>query len=541
MRILPSTGILSSLRLLCLEKSIPLADCPWQGFIGVQRSDPFLSSRNKNSWHVILKILLFGSTAISLGLSRNIVLADDASASSLTINNNPGDNYVTGLRKIEDGSIISNSHTIKWRIFTDNGKDLFQKGKLDEAEKYFQSALQEAKIGFGPRDSHVASACNNLAEIYRARRTFDKAEPLYLEAINILEESFGIDDIRVGATLHNLGQFYFLQRKFEQAQKYYERALKIEGRVLGYGHTDYANTMYHLGMALYLQGKEKDSEALLQESIRILEENGLGETITCVRRMRYLTQMLLKSERLAEAENLQRKILHILEISKGWNLPETLSAAEGLAMILQSLERFEEAQELLERCLDARKNILPHDDIQVAANMLHLGRLALLKYNHLRKLEVCDAGRQLDEAKLLVDNSIRIAKGNVSHAVGSQQGLQGSRIAEESAKNRKFALIILVQSLDFLRLLITTKSEIPERKSDLSIFRVEVERALHECISIFQESAASRNLLLNSEDAKKEYVSCLDHLMNCQLGESKSFEKLKADAQRIKEELSSFS
>ncbi|KAI0498946.1 hypothetical protein KFK09_019844 [Dendrobium nobile] len=348
MRIQRTVGLLSVLRFLRLESSVPFRDspinvggrcAPWQGYIGLHKCYYFLSTRRRNSWQLMLKILLFGSTAISFGFSGNVVIAEGASASNLTINNDQGDDFVTGLRRIEDGSVISNSHTIKWRIFTDNGRDLFLKGKLDEAEKYFQAALQEAKEGFGLRDSHVASSCNNLAEIYRTRKAFDKAEPLYLEAINILEESFGTNDIRVGATLHNLGQFYFLQRKVEQAQKCYERALKIEGRVLGFGHTDYANTMYHLGM-----------------------ENGLGETITCVRRMRYLTQMLLKSERLVEAENLQRKILHVLEISKGWNFLETIVAAEGLAMTLQSLERLEESQELLERCLDARRNILPHGD-----------------------------------------------------------------------------------------------------------------------------------------------------------------------------------
>lgn len=33
---------------------------------------------------------------------------------------------------------------------------------MEEAEKLFVSALQEAKEGFGERDPHVASACNNL-------------------------------------------------------------------------------------------------------------------------------------------------------------------------------------------------------------------------------------------------------------------------------------------------------------------------------------------------------------------------------------------
>lgn len=39
---------------------------------------------------------------------------------------------------------------------------LLLQGKLDEAEKYFLAALEEAKEGFGTRDPHVASSCNNL-------------------------------------------------------------------------------------------------------------------------------------------------------------------------------------------------------------------------------------------------------------------------------------------------------------------------------------------------------------------------------------------
>ncbi|KAL6552040.1 hypothetical protein OROGR_008194 [Orobanche gracilis] len=67
-----------------------------------------------------------------------------------------------GFQKIEDGSMISNEHTSKWRIFTDSGRDYFLQGNIKQAEKFFQSALQEAREGFGDRDPHVASACNNL-------------------------------------------------------------------------------------------------------------------------------------------------------------------------------------------------------------------------------------------------------------------------------------------------------------------------------------------------------------------------------------------
>lgn len=35
-----------------------------------------------------------------------------------------------GLRKIDDGSVVSNIHTSKWRVFTDNGRDLFLQARF---------------------------------------------------------------------------------------------------------------------------------------------------------------------------------------------------------------------------------------------------------------------------------------------------------------------------------------------------------------------------------------------------------------------------
>ncbi|KAM0936964.1 putative tetratricopeptide-like helical domain superfamily [Dioscorea sansibarensis] len=476
-------------------------------------------------------IMLFGQTALFIGLSENLVLAEESSM----VDNDQGQGFLAGLRRIEDGSVISNSHTSKWRIFTDNGRELFLKGKLDEAEKYFSAALEEAKEGFGTRDPHVASSCNNLAELYRVRKAFEKAEPLYLEAISILEESFGADDIRVGAALHNLGQFYLAQRKLDQAHACYERALKIKGRVLGYGHTDYANTMYHLGTVLHLQGKEKDSVALVQESIRILEESGQGQTTTCIRRMRYLSQMLLKSNRLVEAENLQRKILHILEISKGWDSMDTVVAAEDLALILQSLGSLQDAQELFEQCLDVRKTILAEDHVQIAANMLHLARIALLKSTQLRRLKIADARDEVERAKVLLDDSIRIAKTALNHS-RKKQSVQ-SDSTQKNSKDEHVALIILLQSLDTIGLWEAAKHELGEKEDH--IFPLEAELALRECFSIIKEPVFKR-MLQSSPDAKVAYLSCLKHLVNLlteNAGSSLDMLKLKDEARQIEAEL----
>nr|GMC56865.1 kinesin light chain 3-like isoform X1 [Ipomoea batatas] len=183
--------------------------------------------------------------------------------------------------------------------------------------------------------------------------------------------------------------------------------VQIKRRMLGEAHPDYADTMYHLGTVLHFQGKEKDSETLIWDSIRILEDVGQGESIICTKRMRHLAEMYLKSNRIAEAVNLQRKILHKMELSKGWGSLDTVLAAERLALTLLTQGSLTDAQQLLERCLDARKILLPENHIEIAGNMLHIARLKMLSSNKLRKTDVSQAITELDMAKDLLSQSIR--------------------------------------------------------------------------------------------------------------------------------------
>lgn len=462
-----------------------------------------------NSRDCYLWTVLAGQAAIILGINANPVLADEPRESSSQ--NDLDTDSMFGFRKIEDGSVISNEHTAKWRLFSDKGREVFLQGKLDQAEKFFFSALQEAKEGFGEKDPHVASSCNNLAELFRVQKQFDKAEPLYWEAIKILEESFGPEDIRVGAALHNLGQFYLMQRKLDEADKCYERAVKIKRRVLGLNHTDYADTLYHLGMVLYLLGKEKDAEALIQESIKILEENGMGDSITCIRRLQFLSQMYLKSNRLAEAEDVQRKVLQIMELSKGWNSMDTVIVAERLALTLQSIEKIKEAKELLERCLEARKSLLPEDHIQIAANLLHIARVAMLNSNRLRKINISEAIAELDKAKDLLHSSTRIAR-QVLNKLRTQKGKKQKNGASEMKREGHAAVVIMLQSLDTLGLVETTKQELLESQGEHLPY-VEAENVLLQCISSYKEFEAEK-LISDSPKVKTEYLSCLKHLLS---------------------------
>ncbi|XP_044362656.1 uncharacterized protein [Triticum aestivum] len=417
--------------------------------------------------------ILIGQAAFFLSLSDGSVLAQDDSVAPAATMSKQADAIVTGLRRIEDGSVISNEHTIKWRIFTDKAKAFFVKGKLDEAERFFKAALHQAKEGFGLRDPHAASALKNLAEFYVLRKEFEKAEPLFLEAIEILEQSFGPDDIRVGTALRNLGQHYHLQNRFDQAQTCYERALKIQGSVVGPGHPDYANTMYLLARVLSQQRKRKDAEALVRESIRILEEAGLGESPACLQRMMFHStffQELMNLKQLDEAENLRRKILHIMELSKGWDSFGSTIAAVQLSVTLVTLGKLRESEELLQRCLAVRKKILSEDHIQVASILVYLAKLSLLRIISDIKVNNDLCRSHLVRGKRLVNDSIRIA----------EKILNPSREDQKKPKNafgieleRRIAATGILNSVLLLRL--------PREHMKHGYFKIDVVRIPDKC------------------------------------------------------------
>ncbi|CAH2079624.1 unnamed protein product [Thlaspi arvense] len=410
--------------------------------------------------------MIFSGQAAILGFCGNVVLAENETK--------PVDD--TGLERIEDGSVVSNIHTSKWRVFTDSGRDHFFQGKLKPAERLFSSAIQEAKEGFGERDPHVASACNNLAELYRVKKEFDKAEPLYREAVSILEESYGPEDVRVGATLHNLGQLYLVQRKLEEARVCYE-----------------VITIANLPVSLYYICKEKKQmrKLLFWILLKYLRhEGGQGESMTYIRRLKYLSQIYVRSNRLAEAESIHRKILHLMELSKGWNSMEAVTAAEALALTLQLSGKLREALELFEKCLDTQKTLLPEGHIQIGGNFLHIAKTLMLQATQLRRTDKSEALSKLEKAKNYLEDSSRIAKDVLLKLKNRKSKEQKHGKSNGTLRNYEHAaLVILLQSLESLAVLEMSKNEIQEPKF-----------------------GCGGTQLQDSPEVKSEYLSCLKHL-----------------------------
>lgn len=208
----------------------------------------------------------------------------------------------------------ANKSTAQWRVYTDVARDLSSRGDLEAAGVYLRRALHEAIAGFGEDDPHVAAARNNLAELYRLQRRFDEAEKLYAVAAAALEKHYGPSHPAAGAATHNLAGCKLSRGDYAGAYRAYASAALKKKKALGAHHPDYAATLFHMAEAKRAGGEYAAAVTLLEESVRVLDASGQGESAVACRRMERLaqTQGDLNGDHVA-AEATRRRVLEARE------------------------------------------------------------------------------------------------------------------------------------------------------------------------------------------------------------------------------------
>ena len=403
---------------------------------------------------------------------------------------------VPGPSPYHEPSSIGNEGTGQWRVFTDMARDLARQGRQQEAEQYLKRALEAAKKGFGEKDPHVASACQNLAECYRIQRKYDLAGPLYDQALAILGKNYGPKDIRVAFALHNVAGYYFGQKNWDKASQYYEHALQVKIASVGPGHTETSNTQFHLGEVRWAQGKRKEAINLAKQSLDALEQQQASDAACNRRRMR-LADMYMEECNFIEAEPLLRKLLAEAKMEGLGRVP----AAEKLARALKELGKYEEAESLLEDAIRRRKEHGNGAGAEHPATAAALRNLAEVRLTML--LDIYSKGRPSDVAGMQLkaveaaEESLKIAEKAFSSSrsaaqeSASQGALEQLDNGETTSTNtsswikqlfsfgnnastaEQQALAALTKSLK------TVKPEVASLELALSITtRVEVEKAL---------------------------------------------------------------
>jgi len=244
--------------------------------------------------------------------------------------------------------------TAQWRIFTDRARELVNQHRYGDAQKVLEKALKHAEKGFGESDPHVASAKQNLAELYRLTKQYDKAAPLYDDALEILRNTYGPKDIRLAFALHNVAGFYMMQRKFTKAEEYYVQSLQVKLSSVGPGHTETGNTMFHLSEVYWAQHKYDKAADFASKALDIMNMQQANKTNIYLRRQLRTSEMFLRSNQAIKAKSILTEMLETLS-PEDWNTyAETL---ESLSRVERALGcRHKQARSYIQSALRIRED-----------------------------------------------------------------------------------------------------------------------------------------------------------------------------------------
>lgn len=166
-------------------------------------------------------------------------------------------------------SLVDNNSLGAAAIYNNLGILYQLMGRLDEAEKQFESALTIYQNSGSANQLDYMLTQENLATLYSLQGNDEKALKLLSETVAKNKEVFGNQSPNYAGSLHNYASLLQKFKKLDEAKPLFEEALAIQKNSFGINHPSYANTLHNLAV---LAEDDKDYEkasTLLNQVIEI--------------------------------------------------------------------------------------------------------------------------------------------------------------------------------------------------------------------------------------------------------------------------------
>lgn len=289
----------------------------------------------------------------------------------------------------------------------------YNNGRYSEAERRFREALQQAVLGFGADDPHVASCKNNLAEFYRNTGKYAQAKELYVQAVQQLLDLYGDRHWLYIGALQNLGMCHASCGELQEAKKILKEVLRLRKRAFGDSHYAYADTMFALGHVMWqLREEPREAAALMEGAVQRLEDSGNVDGTPVLTWLMELSEVQSALPAPASAVATLRKAMKLLEGGQGPVVAKASKVSDMLADALAAQGDVAGARRVLSDALFARSDM--HGRSLVASRtMIRLAALALTQPREVDALDVAE-GLASNADSLSSDLLARCARGQRS-------------------------------------------------------------------------------------------------------------------------------
>ncbi len=153
-----------------------------------------------------------------------------------------------------------------WEQHLMNGRKLRTQALYKEAEKEYLAAVGAAEA-FGPEDTRLARARNNLAALYQDQGRYTEAETLYRQAAATWERGPEAEIADLSVCLNNLAAVEHSLGRNKEAEALYLRSIAMREKSPSADAADVAAGWNNLGELYLSTGRYREAEALLRRSL----------------------------------------------------------------------------------------------------------------------------------------------------------------------------------------------------------------------------------------------------------------------------------
>ena len=306
------------------------------------------------------------------------------------------------------------------------GKQISAVEVLDRGAHDIEGQLHDQPVLLAELLFNIATSYRNLADFERADRTFAR--------VLQLESSAGLNDTaQHGRTLYEVANTKRSEGQYADAESYYKQALQLQRHLFPGPNSDTSATLTHLGTLYYDTLRWKEAVPLQREALDMAIAADGRESEQTADCMNNLALTLQSVGQFPEAERMFREMIQIQARVMPPMHPDVLGDKFNLALLLNATGHYSAAESLMRELLPQRRAVLGSDHPSVGYTLTALGSVltSLGKFDEAEQL-LNDAGVILRNK--LTPTHFRI--GNVQRESGRLALARGDYVrAEELFKD----------------------------------------------------------------------------------------------------------
>ncbi|BCX11735.1 MAG: hypothetical protein KatS3mg067_0673 [Thermosynechococcus sp.] len=314
-----------------------------------------------------------------------------------------------------------------------------------------------------PSPPQFQELVNQLDEqIYQLRKQGDvqAAIPLAERLVTLVENTLGPNHTRLAASLNELAKLHVDQGNYAAALPLYQRALAIYERAGGSDQPEVAAILNNLANLYRAQGNYDAALPVFQRALAIAEKAlGLDHPEVAIT-LNNMALLYSEQKNYTAAVSLYQQALGILERAFGPKNPLFATTLNNLAGVYRAQKNYGAALPLYQRALEIREQIWPAGHPDIAASLNNLGTLYFEQRNYSAALPLYQRAVAIAQSRLGPNHpNTALALSNLA-AVYWQQGNLPQTLAlfktVQAIEEKNLSQNLIVGSEDYKRNYLTT-------------------------------------------------------------------------------------